>query len=136
MYQILNDARISVKKLDVVSPEAPIPQYVKPESREPSLGRRSTNIDVWTLREGYDATRYNLNSDAVIDQLKQLVFNGQNESHLYRAYFLNRQLRPGDIVPQNTASEQPVILRKISAPNNDIAGQESVNKYSNIIYIV
>jgi hypothetical protein len=57
-----------------------------------------------------------VNRSSDIDDLRNLVLNGNSDRDLYQAYYRNQQLKSGEDVPSDTEDDQPVIFRKKVEP--------------------
>lgn len=75
-----------------------------------------TEAQIWFQFEGQQATKEPLGSISDIDDLKRMALKRQENRGLYQAFYRNREWGPGEKVPLNTTSDQPVILRKINQP--------------------
>jgi hypothetical protein len=79
-----------------------------------------------------------LKPTADIDDLKTRLLGGRDNSNLYQAYYRNRELDPGEIIPDDTTSKNPVILRKIvplSVGNAEPIIKRFLLSFYNIFYI-
>jgi len=78
--------------------------------------RKATDIKVWIKLEDRQTTKVIVNRSSDIDDLRNLVFNGNSDRDLYQAYYRNQQLKSGEDVPSDTKDDQPVIFTKKARP--------------------
>lgn len=90
---------------------------------------KPTEIGIWIQFEGCEATKIQLNSTSDIDDVKKVALNSQPGRDLYQAYYRNKQLGPGELVPFDTKDHRPILLKKIIKPQLDIVIQPPVRKY-------
>lgn len=86
--------------------------FTEPVSNMLSNVDNAAQVDVWVKLEVFQATKIKMNATSDIDDLKKATLNGQDHCHFYEASHLNQQLSPGEIIPLNTTSQMPVILKK------------------------
>ena len=71
-------------------------------------------IKVWIKLNNYDPEKIEIISNADIDDLKSKVkFPANQDKREYSAWFNNQKLSSGVLVPQNTTTENPILLVKI-----------------------
>ncbi|CAF3457468.1 unnamed protein product [Rotaria socialis] len=108
---ILNDNQIYVKKPEVAT-----------AGPSETLRPNPTELKVWVKIEERLVKREEYTSTMGIEDLKEVVFKGQNDRDLYEVYYRNQRLGPGGQVPSDTTSGQPIVFKKIAEPPPTASG--------------
>lgn len=110
--ELLNDAKISVKKSDLIRETAPsVTRYPRPPLESKS-DPDSALTSIWIQHDERQPVRTMIDRTLTVSDLIRVVHNGQNDGDSYQASYGDRQMDLSDRLPSSTTPTKPIKLRK------------------------